>query len=438
MVHRLVRDLAVTTKLQLTDLVMPPRLPDAVEDVPLARLIPYARNARTHDDEQVAKIAASIVEFGWLNPVLVDDGGNVIAGHGRLLAAQKLGLEFIPVIRASHLTPAQVQAYRLVDNRLAELSGWDDVLLSGELHALNDLGFDLSLAGFDEADFDRLMAPLEEIGAAEDEDELPEPPAEPVTRTGDLWLLGKHRLLCGDATNAADVGRLLDGAKPHLLVSDPPYGVDYDPNWRNKAGVSATARTGKVTNDDRADWRAGWALFNGDVAYVWHAGVHARTVAESLEASGFQIRAQIIWAKPRFVLGRGDYHWQHEPCFYAVRKGATGHSQGARDQSTLWTIATGENDQATEHATQKPVECMRRPIINNSAKGDFIYEPFAGSGSTLIAAETVGRVCLAMEIDPRYCDVIVERWQRHTGGDAILAGNDCSFAEIAAERLRVA
>ncbi len=331
-----------------------------VEFWPIDRLLPYAANARTHPEEQVAQIAGSIAEFGFNVPCLVDERGVMIAGHGRLLAARRLGLDEVPVIRLGHLTDAQARAFRIADNAITIDGAWDDALLAAELDRLKEDGFDLALLGFGQDDLDRLLDGLDgEGGAAEDEDEAPEPPAEPVTRAGDLWVLGEHRLLCGDATNAAHVARLLDGAKPHLLISDPPYGVDYDPNWRNEAGVSATARTGKVTNDHRADWREAWALFPGDVAYVWHAGIHARTVAESLEACGFQIRTQIIWAKPRFVLGRGDYHWQHEPCFHAVRKGATGHWQGARDQSTLWTIATGENDEATEHATQKPVECMR-------------------------------------------------------------------------------
>ena len=203
------------------------------------------------------------------------------------------------------------------------------------------------------------------------------------------------------------------------MVTDPPYGVDYDPTWRNRAGVSTTQRTGKVANDDRADWREAWALFPGDVAYVWHVAVHATKVAESLVSSGFDLRAQIVWSKSRFALGRGDYHWQHEPCWYGVRKGATGHWQGARDQSTVWSVAaTGNEDAATTHGTQKPVEVMRRPMVNNSARGDLIYEPFAGSGTTLIAAETVDRTCLAIELDPAYCDVIVTRWQAFTGRQA--------------------
>jgi len=408
----------------------------AVERWPLARLLPYAANARTHDEAQVAQIAGSIAEFGLNAPCLVDERGVLVAGHGRLLAARRLGLADVPVIRLGHLSAAQARAYRLADNRIALNAGWDEALLGAELGRLKEDGIDLELLGFPEDELDRLLDGLDEGGGERDEDSVPEPPAEPITRRGDLWLLGGHRLLCGDATVATDLERLLGGAVPHLLVTDPPYGVDYDPSWRNEAGVSATRRTGRVANDDRADWREAWSLFPGDVAYVWHAGAHARTVAESLEVCGLEIRAQIVWAKRRFVLGRGHYHWQHEPCYYAVRKGAQGRWQGARDQSTLWAIGTAEGpeDAATVHGTQKPVECMRRPILNNSARGDLVYEPFAGSGTTVIAAESVGRRCLAMELDPRYCDVIVERWQSFAGKAAVLEGDGRGFAELATER----
>lgn len=412
-----------------------PREPLAVEQWPIERLLPYAANARSHPDGQVAQIASSIAEFGFNVPCLVDERGVLIAGHGRLLAARRLGLTEVPVIRLDHLTDAQARAFRIADNQIALNAAWDDALLSAEVARLKDDGVDLDLLGFGEDELDRLLDGLDAAGGqADGEDSVPEPSADPVTRPGDLWLLGEHRLLCGDATNASDVEKLLAGAVPHLMVTDPPYGVDYDPAWRNEACVSATARTGRVSNDDRADWREAWALFPGDVAYVWHAGVHCRTVAESLEACGLAIRSQIIWAKPRFVLGRGDYHWQHEPCFYAVRKGASGKWQGARDQSTLWTIGTGDEDSATVHGTQKPVECMRRPLLNNSAKGDSVYEPFAGSGSTIVAAESTGRRCFAMEIDPRYCDVIIERWQTFASTAAVLAGDRCSFSDITLKR----
>ena len=357
----------------------------------------------------------------------------MIAGHGRILAAGELGLPEVPVIILDHLSEAQRRAYRIADNKLTELGGWDDALLSQELHALNGDGFDLSLTGLDEAELDRLMGELyDETEGAAGEDEVPEPPIDPVTRPGDLWVLGKHRLLCGDATVAEDVERLLSGAVPHLMVTDPPFGVNYDPSWRKEAGVSTSSRTGKVANDDRADWREAWSLFPGDVAYVWHAGVHASTVADSLVASAFGIRSQIIWAKPRLVLSRGHYHWQHEPCWYAVREGATGHWQGARDQTTIWMIGNGDQgeDDATVHGTQKPVECMRRPLLNNSATGSSVYEPFSGSGTSIIAAETTGRSCFAMELDPRYCDVAGERWQNFTGRQAVLERPDSIVTEL--------
>ena len=410
-------------------------LPDAIETWPVERLKPYAQNARTHSEDQVARIAGSLVEYGWTNPVMVADDGEIVAGHGRLLAAQYLGLSEVPVIRLSHLTPAQVRAYRIADNRFAELAGWDDDLLAAELHALNADGFDLDLTGFDGAELDRLLAPLDE-DATDDEEAIPEPPVDPVSRPGDLWLLGEHRLLCGDSTSADDVARLLGGARPHLMVTDPPYGVAYDPEWRKRAGVNNSDRMGQVKNDDRADWREAWALFPGDVAYVWHGGIHGKTVAESLEACGFAIRAQVVWSKNRFALSRGHYHWQHEPCFYAVRDGGESHWQGARDQSTIWEIALrGDGDEETVHGTQKPIECMLRPILNNSTRGDIVYEPFSGSGTTIAAAERSGRRCLAMELDPAYVDVAVKRWEAAAGKEALLDGAGRSFAAVAAERL---
>ena len=409
-----------------------------VEHRSLDRLIPYARNARTHSDEQVAQIAGSLAEFGFNNPCLVDEQGVLIAGHGRVLAARRLGLETVPVIVLAHLSETQKKAFRIADNKLALNASWNDELLRLEIEELQVLDFDLGLTGFGGEELETLLgATGEDDGAggdSADDDAAPEPPAEPVSRLGDLWVLGRHRLLCGDATVATDVSRVLAGIVPHLMVTDPPYGVSYDPAWRNEAGVSSTARTGKVANDDRADWREAWALFPGEVVYVWHAAVHARVVADSLEVCGFVVRSQIIWSKPRFVLGRGDYHWQHEPCLYAVRKGGTGHWQGARDQATVWPIASGEDDGATVHGTQKPVACMRRPIENNSAEGDSVYEPFSGSGTTLIAAERTGRRCFALELDPRYVDVAVTRWQTLTGEIAVLEGDGRSFDDIAAGR----
>lgn len=382
-----------------------------VEQWPVDRLLPYASNARTHPEEQVAQIAASIQAFGFNVPCLVDEHGVLVAGHGRVLAAQRLGLADVPVIRLRHLTKAQVRAFRIADNKIALGSGWDDALLAAELAGLQLEGVDLSLTGFDSKELDDLLAP--EPGG--DEEETPEPPANPVTRAGDVWLLGGHRVMCGDSTDTAAVARLLGQERPNLMVTDPPYGVDYDPAWRARAGVNLNAgKLGRVENDDRADWREAWALFPGNVAYVWHADTHRVTVEASLLAVGFAPRATIIWAKDRFALGRGDYHWQHEPCLYVVRAKAKGQWEGDRSQSTLWEIPARE-DSGFGHGTQKPVECMRRPIINNSKRGGIVYDPFLGSGTTVIAAEGTDRRCFGMELSPQYCDVIIQRWADFTG-----------------------
>ena len=411
--------------------------PSDLEQRPIADLIPYARNSRTHSDAQVAQIAASIREFGFTNPVLIDGDGGIIAGHGRVLAARKLKMSTVPVLVLDHLTDAQRRAYVIADNKLALNAGWDDEALRVEIEALTADGFDLALTGFDQAELDALLAPEPTQGLT-DPDETPEPPADPVTALGDVWLLGAHRIVCGDSTTVEAADKALNGVKPHLMVTDPPYGVKYDANWRNEAdranGKPYGARAvGKVENDDKADWSEAWALFPGDVAYVWHADLHARTVVESLEHCSFQMRAQIIWAKQQFAISRGDYHHQHEPCWYAVRKGKTGHYDGGRKQSTLWQIDKPQKSE-TGHSTQKPVECMKRPIENNSSPGQAVYEPFSGSGTTIIAGEMTGRCVHAIELNPAYVDVAVTRWQDFTGQTATLEGDGRTFAELKAER----
>ncbi len=404
-----------------------------IELWPVDRLRPFERNPRVHPERKIELLVENIRSCGFTVPIAVRHG-TIIAGHARLEAARRAGLETVPVIRLDHLTDEQAKAYVIWDNRATEDATWDDALLAELVGELDRAGFDIALTGLGEEDLERLLQDVESAPPpVGDEDDAPEPAARAVTRPGDLWILGRHRLLCGDATSATDVARLLGDARPHLMVTDPPYGVEYDPGWRNEAGVSSSDRTGRVSNDDRADWREAWALFPGDVAYVWHAGIHAGVVAESLMACDFSIRAQIIWCKPRFALSRGHYHWQHEPCWYAVRDGRESHWQGARDQATVWHIGRdGELDPKTVHGTQKPVECMRRPILNSSAPGDAVYEPFCGSGSTLIACETTGRVCYALELDPAYCDVIVRRWQAFTGQKAVLDGDGTPFDEAAA------
>ena len=405
---------------------------------PLGELIPYVRNSRTHSEEQVTQIAASIKEFGFTNPVLVDGENGIIAGHGRVMAAKKLGLKDVPTIELSHMTEAQRRAYVIADNKLAENAGWDMDLLKIEVADLSGLDFDLSLLGFDEKTLAGLLVNATPEGNT-DPDDIPEAPANPVSVLGDVWVLGNHRIVCGDSTDADVVGKLLGKVKPHLMVTDPPYGVEYNPGWRDEAqradGKKIGSRAnGKVLNDDKADWREAWALFPGDVAYVWHAGLFAGVVAESLMATGFKLRSQIIWAKSNFAIGRGDYHWHHEPCWYAVREKATGHWAGDRKQTTLWQIPKPAKSE-TGHGTQKPVECMKRPIENNSSPGQAVYEPFSGSGTTIIAGEMTGRMVFAVELNPAYVDVAVKRWQDFTGQEAYLEADGRTFAEVSGTRM---
>ena len=387
----------------------------------IGRLKPYERNPRKND-KAVEKMRASIREFGFSVPVLVRSSGEVIDGHLRVKGAAAERLSELPVIICDGWSDAQVKAFRLMANRSVAWAEWDTGLLATEFADLKALDFDLSLTGFDSREIDALvLAP----NAAEDD--APPVPADPVTKPGDLYLLGPHRLLCGDSTSATDVARLLGERNPFLMVTDPPYGVEYDPEWRLRAGVNKPHQKraeGKVSNDDRSDWREAWALFPGVVAYVWHGALHSANVAESLISAGFAIRSQIIWGKKSLVIGRGHYHWQHEPCWYAAKGTANWH--GDRKQSTLWAIENmhvsqgNVDDGKTNHSTQKPVECMRRPILHHTVAGDAVYDPFLGSGTTLVAAELTGRECYGLELDPGYCDVIVARWEKLTGKKATL------------------
>lgn len=411
----------------------------SVTYTPVDKLIPYARNARTHSDEQVSQIVASIEEWGFNNPVLIDEKHSIIAGHGRVLAAQKMGLAVVPTITLSHLSTAQKRAFMLADNKLALNAGWDIEMLGLEVKELKTEGINLGTIGFSISELNDLLA--DKTAGLTDADEIPDVPAIAISRLGDIWLMGNHRIICGDSTQPGVVSRVLQGAKPHLMVTDPPYGVEYDADWRNKAimvtgekaGEHGSRSIGKVMNDDRDDWREAWVLFPGDVAYVWHAGLHASSVQVSLEQCGFDIRSQIIWAKQQFAIGRGHYHWKHEPCWYAVRKGATGHWEGDHKQNTLWEIDKPQKSE-TGHSTQKPIECMKRPIENNSVAGDYIYEPFSGSGTTIIAGEMTGRKVLAVELSPNYVDVAVRRWENFTGHAAVLEETGATYEAVAASR----
>jgi DNA modification methylase len=396
-----------------------------IEYWPIDRLLPSARNARTHSAAQVAEIAGSIRTFGFTNPLLVGDDAEIIAGHGRLAAARLLGLTEIPVIPLRNLGDIERRQLMLADNRIALNAGWDGEMLKLELADLGRLGADLNILGFSEQE---LAVALGGSGGLVHEDEVPGLRASAVSRQGDIWLLGPHRVGCGDCTDAAAVSAVLAGTLPQLMVTDPPYGVEYDPEWRHRLGINKSEKRGKIANDERADWTAAWGLFQGEVAYIWHGALHAGTVAASLIAAGFTIRSQIIWAKERLVMSRGDYHWQHEPCWYAVRK--RGNWSGDRKQTTLWNVASGGHDAQTEHATQKPVECMRRPMLNNSSPGQAIYEPFLGSGTTLIAAQSCQRVCFGVEIDPLFVDLAIRRWQAFTGEQALRESDGADFATL--------
>ena len=422
-----------------------------VQNWPVDRPTPYPGNPRDISDAAVPKVASSINEFGWRQPIVVDEAGVIIAGHTRWLAAQSLGLDEVPVHVAEGLSAAQVKAYRLADNRTGEEADWNPAALSSEFDDLSSLDFDMSLTGFDPAELNALSSAS---GGHTDEAETPEAQDVPASRPGDVWRCGGHRVVCGDATDAKIVALALGVTKnvtedatenapvteivaPNLMLTDPPYGVNYDPDWRNRAdradGKPYGARAiGQFSNDDQIDWRGAWELFRGSVAYCWHADRHASTVQASFEAAGFEIRSQIVWAKPRFVISRGSYHWQHEPCWYAVRKGKSANWCGDRSQTTLWTI--GHQKSETGHSAQKPVEVMRRPILNHTKKGESVYDPFLGSGTTVIAADTIGRVCYGIEIDPIWVDIAVSRWQNFTDESAVLEGDGRTFSEISEDR----
>jgi DNA modification methylase len=399
---------------------------------PLGELIPYARNPRTHSDAQVAQIAASIREFGFTNPVLVDGENGIIAGHGRVMAARKLGLEQVPVIELAHMSEAQKRAYVLADNQLALNAGWDEALLRLELADLSELGFDLGLIGFGEGELERLLAGSKE-GLTED-DEAPALPEQAVTQPGDLWVLGEHRLLCGDATVLADVERVLDGELADMTFTDPPYNVDYGSSAKDK--LRGNKR--KILNDDLG---SGFEAFLHDACvnilsvtkgacYICMSSSELHTLQRTFTAAGGKWSTFVIWAKHTFTLGRSDYQRQYEPILYGWPQGHDRYWCGARDQGDVWFVdKPARNDL---HPTMKPVALVERAVRNSSKSRDIVLDPFGGSGSTLIACEKTRRQARLLELDPKYCDVIVGRWQDWTGEQAMLEGDGGSLEEIAA------
>jgi DNA modification methylase len=391
--------------------------------VPVAELIPNPKNWRTHSKGQTQALQGLITEVGFAGAALARQGVNgelvLIDGH---LRRDALPDERIPVL-VTDLTEEEADKVLATFDPIGAMAGRDAEALEALLENVTTENDGLR----------RLLEDLGKVGgkagASDPDDEVQ--PLETDIKPGDLFILGDHRLLCGDSTSEADVGRLFGGRVPNLMVTDPPYGVDYDPAWREAVGHGAR-RTGTVANDKIVDWSPAWALFPGDVAYVWHAGIYAAEVSASLQTAGFEMRAQIIWAKQHIVIGRGAYHWQHEPCWYAVRTGRTASWEGGRKQTTLWEVANangwGKSEDAadsdqTNHGTQKPVELFRRPISNHTEAGALVYDPFVGSGSAIIACEDLGRSCLAMEISPQYVAATVARWERFTDRKAERGGS---------------
>ncbi len=403
---------------------------------PVSALIPYIRNARTHSEAQVAQIAASIREFGWTNPILVDGDSGVIAGHGRLLAARQLGLDEVPVIELAHLNDTQRRAYVLADNRLAENAGWDAELLRLELGELQTLDFDLALLGFGDEELQDLLAPGEDSrDGLTDEDAVPEVSETPISRPGDVWCLGRHRLLCGDATVAASYDTLLQGQQVDMVFTDPPYNV----NYANSAKDKMRGKDRAILNDNLGDGFYDFLLaaLTPTIArcrgaiYIAMSSSELDTLQSAFRTAGGHWSTFIIWAKNSFTLGRSDYQRQYEPILYGWPAGAQRHWCGDRDQGDVWNIKKpAKNDL---HPTMKPVELVERAIRNSSRPGHVVLDPFGGSGTTLIAAEKSGRVAHLIELDPQYADVIVRRWQDWSGQQATREADGLLFDQAASD-----
>ena len=397
---------------------------DKVEKRTVSSLIPFAKNSRTHSDEQVAQIAASIKEWGWTTPILIDTDGQIIAGHGRLMAARKLGVEEVPVMVADGWTENQKRAYVIADNKLALNAGWDNELLSLELNDLKDIGFDIELTGFS---LDELadLTPIEIEEGLTDEDAVPEIPEEPITKLGDIWILGNHRLMCGDSTSIDAVEKLLESQKADLLFTDPPYGVSYEGghNKKKRQGIIADTLQGEDLTDlfyESLSTAIAWVK-DGAAFYVWYASGKSVETYASLSKLPLNLRAVIQWYKVKSGLGAfmSQYIPNCEPCMYLHKEGCSPAWYGPSNEKTVWELKKEpKNDY---HPTQKPVELPERAITNSTKQGDTVLDLFGGSGSTLIACEKIHRHARLMELDPKYCDVIVKRWEEFTGKKAVLS-----------------
>lgn len=409
-----------------------------IEYWPLDRLTPYERNPRTHSGAQVAQIGASMTEFGFNSPILVDSQGGIIAGHGRLLAARELQLDEVPVIVLDHLTEKQKAAYIIVDNKLAENAGWDEELLRSQLAALEGEDFDLTMLGFEDEELARLLAAPDAGEGLTDEDSIPELKELPISQPADLWTLGKHKLFVGDATVAGDVERLMGRNQADMVFTDLPFNCNYEGYTKDKLTIQNDHMTpeqfDRFLHVSFISYRA--VVKSGASLYICHSSSYQREFQNALEAAGFEMRCQIIWAKNTFAWGFGRYKFQHEPIFYAHVAGEKDAWYGDKSQSTLWQEKKPAANRL--HPTMKPIELVERALANSSKRGELVADLFGGSGSTLIACEKQGRQARLMELDPKYADCIVRRWQEYTGKHAVLDDDGRTFADLARERLRAA
>ena len=398
-----------------------------IEQRPVAGLIPYVNNSRKHSDEQVAQIAASIKEFGWTNPILVDGANGIIAGHGRLMAARKLGMEAVPVIELAHLSEPQRKALIIADNKLAMNAEWDNDLLMLELGELLEGGFDLDLLGFGKDELDALLSPTEATEGLTDEDAVPEPPAVPVTVLGDVWLLGRHRVMCGDSCSITDMDKLVAGRQTDMWLTDPPYNVAYEGGTKEKLTIQNDSMTDDAFRQFLRDAyvTADSTMKPGAVFYIWHADSEGYNFRGAAQDAGWKVRQCLIWKKSSLVMGRQDYHWKHEPCLYGWKEGA-GHLW-ATDRKQTTILEFDKPSRNGEHPTMKPVALFEYQMLNNTKGGDLVLDSFGGSGTTLIAAEKNGRHSCLMELDPKYVDVIIKRWQEFTGKTATLESTGQPF-----------
>jgi len=400
-----------------------------IDYISTSNLVPYENNSRTHSKEQVEQIKRSMTEFGFTNPILIDENNGIIAGHGRLQAAQELGIKLVPTILLEGLTEAQRKAYVIADNNLALNAGWDLDVLKLEIEGLGELDFDIDLLGFDD-DFLAGLMEEEPADGLTDEDEVPELEDDPVTVEGDVWILGNHRLMCGDSTKIDAVEKLMDGQKADLWLTDPPYNVAYEGKTKDAL---------KIQNDSQSDLdfrqflrdcyvAADFVMKEGAVFYIWHADSEGYNFRGAAMDAGWKVRQCLIWKKQTLVMGRQDYHWKHEPCLYGWKEGA-GHLWAAdRKQTTI--LEFDRPSKSVEHPTMKPVELFEYQLLNNTKGSDLVLDSFGGSGTTMIAAEKNNRYSRLMELDPKYCDVIIKRWQDFTGKEAVLESNGKTYSNL--------